>query len=91
MGTAYPISYDKTGIYTASGHDMQRFEIEMSGEIKLAERIYEQIDESGHSTYTIKKADKTEEITKEKYYTTFEKYNNAAVVSFGYGASDTTF
>lgn len=28
MGTAYPIAYDETGIYAASGHDMQRFEIE---------------------------------------------------------------
>lgn len=28
MGTAYPIAYDETGIYAASSHDMQRFEIE---------------------------------------------------------------
>ena len=30
MGTAYPISYDETGIYTASGHAMQRFEVDKS-------------------------------------------------------------
>ncbi len=37
MGTAYPIAYDETGIYAASGHDMQRFEIEKSGSLRLAE------------------------------------------------------
>lgn len=58
MGTAYPISYDETGIYTASGHDMQRFTIEKSGVIKLAEGIYEQFDENGNATYTIEKGDK---------------------------------
>lgn len=31
MGTAYPISYDEKGIYTASGHTMHRFEIDSSG------------------------------------------------------------
>jgi len=46
MGTAYPIAYDKTGLYAASSHDMQRFEIEKSGAIRLAEGIYEQFDES---------------------------------------------
>ena len=33
MGTAYPISYDETGIYAASGHAMQRFEIEAVDEV----------------------------------------------------------
>ena len=37
MGTAYPIAYDETGIYAASSHDMQRFEVEKSGLIRLAE------------------------------------------------------
>lgn len=55
MGTAYPIAYDETGIYAASGHDMQRFEIEKSGSLRLAEGIYEQFDESGNAAYTMKK------------------------------------
>lgn len=53
MGTAYPIAYDETGIYAASGHDMQRFEIEKSGSLRLAEGIYEQFDESGNAAYTM--------------------------------------
>lgn len=88
MGTAYPISYDKSGIYVASGHDMQRFEIDKSGVLKLAEGIYEKFDENGNAGYTIEHEDKIEEITEKEYYEFFEKYNNATVVSFHYGASD---
>ena len=59
FGTAYPISYDKTGIYTASGHDMQRFEIdEKAGTIHLVEGLYEQFDENGNATYMIEKGEK---------------------------------
>lgn len=58
MGTAYPIAYDETGIYAVSGHTVQHFEIQKSGEIKMTED------------------------------TAFEKYGNATIVSFAYGASD---
>ena len=68
MGTAYPIAYDETGIYAASGHDMQRFEIEKSGSLRLAEGIYEQFDESGNAAYTMKKGEETDVITEEEYY-----------------------
>lgn len=41
MDAAYPISYDKSGIYAASDHDMQRFVIDKSGAITLEEGNYE--------------------------------------------------
>ena len=88
MGTAYPISYDETGIYTASGHAMQRFEVEKSGTLMLAELINEQFDENGNATYTVTKENETRTISEEEYYDAFEKYINAVVVSFAYGASD---
>ena len=88
MGTTYPIAYDETGIYAASGHDMQRFEIEKSGSLRLAEGIYEQFDESGNAAYTMKKGEETDVITEEEYYAAFEKYSNATIVNFSYGASD---
>ena len=89
LGTAYPISYDKTGIYAASGHELRRFEInESDGTIKLKEGVYEQIDKSGNSTYTMEKENKTEPITEEEYLSAFEKYGEATVVNFAYGASD---
>ncbi len=88
MGTAYPISYDETGLYTASGHAMQRFEVKKSGTLMLAESINEQFDENGNATYTVKKENETRTISEEEYYNIFEKYSNATVVSFAYGASD---
>lgn len=88
MGTAYPVSYDETGIYTASGHTMQRFEIEKSGTMKLAEEVSEQFDEDGNVAYTMIKENETKIISEEDYYTAFEKYSNATVINFAYGASD---
>lgn len=88
MGTAYPVSYDKTGIYTASGHSMQRYEVEKSGTLKLAEGILEQFDENGNASYTMIKENETKTISEEAYYTAFEKYSNAMVAGFAYGASD---
>lgn len=90
FGTAYPISYDKTGIYTASGHSLHRFEIdEKTGIITIAESIYEQFDENGNAAYTLEKGGKTEVITEEEYYEMFEKYRKVTVVNFSYGASGT--
>ena len=82
------IGKKETGIYAASGHDMQRFEIEKSGSLRLAEGIYEQFDESGNAAYTMKKGEETDVITEEEYYAAFEKYSNATIVNFSYGASD---
>ena len=50
--------------------------------------IFEQFDESGNATYTMEKGAETKEITEEEYYTTFEKYSDATIVGFSYGASD---
>lgn len=88
LGTAYPVSYDKTGIYAAAGHGMQRFEIdEKTGTIVLAEGLYEQFDENGNPSYTLEKEGKREELTEEAYDKGFEKYKEATVVDFTYGAS----
>ena len=87
MGTAYPVSYDEAGIYAASGHDMQRFEVDKSGTMKLAEGIYEQFDENGDAAYTMEAENETKTISEEEYYAAFEKYSNAEVAEFSYGAS----
>lgn len=88
MGTAYTISYDEIGIYTASDHSMQRFEVEKSRTIKLAKVINEQFNKNGNAAYTMEKENETKTISEEEYYDVFDKYNNATVVSFAYGASD---
>lgn len=87
MGTAYPVSYDETGIYAASGHGMQRFEVDKSGTMKLTEGIYEQFDENGDAAYTMEAENETKTISEEEYYAAFEKYSNAEVAEFSYGAS----
>lgn len=90
FGTAYPVSYDNTGIYTASGHAMHRFEMdENAGKIVLAESISEQFDENGNASYTLEKAGKKETITEEDYYRAFEKYSEAVVVNFADAKSGT--
>ena len=88
LGTAYPLSYDKNGIYAASGHDLQRFEIdEKTGAALLAERVYEKFDANGNAVYTLEKEGNTEAITEMEYFKAFEAYSQATVVNFSYGAS----
>lgn len=82
MGTAYPISYDEKGIYTASGHTLHRFEIDHSGTMTLAEAVYEQFDKTGTPTYTMETKNESKVITVKEYDTAFENYSNAAVVNF---------
>ena len=90
LGTAYPVAYDKAGIYAASGHGMQRFEVDgKTGEVVLAEGIYEQFDENGNASYTLEKGEERKALTEEEYYETYEKYSEATVVNFTYGASGT--
>ena len=36
----------------------------------------------------MKKGEETDVITEEEYYAAFEKYSNATIVNFSYGASD---
>lgn len=51
-GTAYPITADRTGIYTAGGHSVERYVIdERAGELKLVEAMYEIYDENGDVAY----------------------------------------
>lgn len=88
MGTAYPISYDEKGIYTASGHTMHRFEIDHSGAMIPAEGIYEQFDETGTPTYTMERENETKVITMKDFDAAFENYSNAAVVNFTHGDTD---
>lgn len=87
FGTAYPIAYDKTGIYAVSGHSLQRFTVGDGGELKSAEGVWEQFDENGNTVYTVEKDGRTEEGTEEAFLAAFKEYAQAVVVSFAYGAS----
>lgn len=82
-GTAYPIAYDKTGIYEAGGHGMHRYEIDcQNSEMKIAEAVYVEYDEDANESYYMEENGDVREITEEEYLTVWEKYKEAFVVSF---------
>ncbi len=87
MGTAYPIAYDKSGMYTAGGHEVRRYVIDKEGNLKLAEGVYEIFDNEGNASYTREKDGKTTEITEEAYLSVVEDYQKAKLAEFKYGAS----
>lgn len=88
LGTAYPIAYDKSGLYTAGGHEVQRYEVDKAGFLVMAEGVYEIYDDTGTAAYTRETADGTETITEKEYMAMVEAYGKAAVVNFRYGATD---
>ena len=87
MGTAYPIAYDKSGIYAAGGHEVRRYVIDKEGNLKLAEGVYEIFDDEGNASYTREKDGEITEITEEEYLSVLEDYGKAPLVEFKYGAS----
>lgn len=82
-GTAYPIAYDNTGIYLASGHEVQRYSInDKMSTLDFAESFRETFDTDGNSTYFHKTELEEEEITEDEYIEGFKKYSEAKIVSF---------
>lgn len=82
-GTAYPIAYDYTGIYTASGHSIQRYEIDAeAGVLVLAEAVLELYDEEGNVSYQKTTYDATEDSTEDEFMKLVQAYGRATVVSF---------
>ena len=87
-GTAYPISYDDTGIYIGGNHELERYVIaDRTGTLELAEGVYVTYDENGNDSYTRITDGVTESISEEEYLAVWEKYEKAIVVGFKYGAS----
>lgn len=83
LGTAYPITYDKTGIYEAGRHGMHRYEIDwQDGDMKIVESIYEEYDDDANMSCYMEENGDMREITEEEYLTVWEKYREAFVVSF---------
>ena len=88
LGTAYPIACDKSGLYTAGGHEVQHYEVNKAGLLVMTEGVYEIYDENGTATYTRETTDGIEIITEEEYMAMVEAYGEAEVVNFRYGATD---
>lgn len=84
-GTAYPISYDKEGIYTAGHHYTAKYNVdEAACELVTVEYASEEFAEgTGDETYFHTVNGVTEQVPdRTKLDALFEKYGNATVVNF---------
>lgn len=84
-GTAYPVSYDKEGIYTAGHHYTAKYNInETTCALMTVEYALEEFTESAENGiyfYTVNGV--TEQVAdRTKLDALFEKYENAPVVNF---------
>ena len=87
MGTAYPVSYGKRCIYTASEHSLQIYEIDTAKQQLSLKAEYETIfDETDRISYCCTKDGQEEMISEEAYAKIYKEYEKSTVVSFGYGA-----
>lgn len=87
MGTAYPVSYGKRCIYTASEHSLQIYEIDTAKQQLSLKAEYEIIfDETDRISYRCTKDGQEEMISEEAYAKIYKEYEKSTVVSFGYGA-----
>lgn len=88
MGTAYPVSYGKKCIYTASEHTLEIYVIDAPNHRLLLKEQYEAVyGEGDEISYRRLQGDKEESIPEEEYLKIYEEYGQSAVVDFGYGAS----
>lgn len=86
-GTAYPVSYDESGIYVGGGHFVARYTVDEKEErLILAESVSVSYDEEGNPSYYGVVADdprkEEQELTEEDFTALTEKYGKAEVVNF---------
>lgn len=91
MGTAYPVSYGKKCIYTASGHSLEIYSFEQKKKQWSTAKYEEIFDETGNASYQYTKDGKTEVSSEKDYLEAMKKYEESTVVNFGYGASDNPY
>lgn len=84
-GTAYPISFDQDGIYTAGGHSVARYlPDDRAKELAVVEFAQEVIDENGNASYTSSNQEGKEQTDGDSsaLEALFEKFGNAQAVDF---------
>ena len=86
-GTAYPISFSEDGIFTASGHGIEKYAIsEKNCELYLKKGVYVEYDENGNEHYTSVTDGKEAESDEAEYQKMAEEYGGSQAVHFSYGA-----
>lgn len=86
-GTAYPITFTKDGIFAASGHKIEQYEISEEGTLYLEKSVYEQFDEAGNATYTSMTGNQENPSTEAEYQELVDAYGSSQIVHFSYGAT----
>jgi len=87
-GTAYPLSFSKSGIFAASGHSVEKYVIsEKDGSLYLEKGIYETFDESGNTFYTSREGGEETSSTEKEYRELLNEYSESQIIHFSYGAS----
>lgn len=84
-GTAYPVSYDKQGIYVAGGHFVTRYGIDQQkNELIVEESARVEYDKDGNPTYYYLDKENGEQTVKDesKLNALTEQYSEATVVNF---------
>lgn len=82
-GTAYPISADKTGIFTAGGHRMAKYNLDVEKQVlHLIQSCKVYFNMKGEATYIATRDNNIELITSEEFEEEYKKYTNAKVIYF---------
>lgn len=88
MGTAYPVSYGKKCIYTASEHSLEIYKFDHKNKNWIVSQYEEAFDEEGNASYRYTEDGKAADVSEADYRKALEEYGESTVVNFGYGASD---
>lgn len=88
MGTAYPVSYGKKCIYTASEHSLEIYKFDHNNKKWIVSQFEEIFDEEGYASYRYAEDGEAEDVSEADYRKALEEYGESTVVNFGYGASD---
>ncbi len=87
-GTAYPLTFSESAIYTASNHSVERYTVsDKDGLLHLECGIYENFDETGNASYTSIKGEEETVSTEAEYVSLINEYAESQMIHFSYGAS----
>ncbi len=87
-GTAYPLTFSESAIYTASNHSVEKYAVsDKDGLLHLECGIYENFDEAGNASYTSVKGEEETVSTEEEYLKLMNEYAESQIIHFSYGAS----
>lgn len=85
-GTAYPISSSDTGIYTAGGHEVEKYGLDVQNrKLKLINKYIMFFDKIGQEVRTITIGivdDENKIVSQEEFYKAYKEYGNADIIYF---------